>query len=73
MTEPAISVSNVRLEYRLSRSKVGSVKEYAIKSVKRQMKYESLWALDGVSFEVAKGEVFGIIGPNAAAPAPRNT
>jgi len=30
------------------------------------MKYESLWALDGVSFEVAMGEVFGIVGPNGA-------
>ncbi|GMQ94819.1 MAG: ABC transporter ATP-binding protein [Acidimicrobiia bacterium] len=66
MTEQAIQVSNVRLEYRLSRSNIGSFKEYAIKTVKRQMKYESLWALDGVSFEVAKGEVFGIIGPNGA-------
>lgn len=66
MTEPAISVSNVRLEYRLSRANVGTLKEYTIKMVKRQMKYESLWALDDVSFEVAKGEVFGIIGPNGA-------
>lgn len=66
MTESAISVSNVRLEFRLSRSNVGSIKEYAIKKVKREMKYESLWALDDVSFEVGKGEVFGIIGPNGA-------
>lgn len=66
MSDPAIEVSNVRLEYRLSRSNIGSIKEFAIKTLKRQMKYESLWALDGVSFEVAKGEVFGIIGPNGA-------
>jgi ABC-2 type transport system ATP-binding protein len=66
MTESAISATDVRLEYRLSRSNVGTIKEYAIKKAKREMKYESLWALDGVSFEVAKGEVFGIIGPNGA-------
>jgi len=66
VTEPAISATDIRLEYRLSRSNIGSIKEYAIKAVKRQIKYESLWALDGVSFEVAKGEVFGIIGPNGA-------
>jgi ABC-type polysaccharide/polyol phosphate transport system ATPase subunit len=66
MTEPAIIATDVRLEYRLSRSNVGSIKEYAIKIVKREMKYESLWALDGVSFEVARGEVFGIVGPNGA-------
>jgi ABC-type polysaccharide/polyol phosphate transport system ATPase subunit len=66
MTDPAIKATDIRLEYRISRSNIGSIKEYAIKMVKRQMKYESLWALDGVSFEVAKGEVFGIIGPNGA-------
>jgi ABC-type polysaccharide/polyol phosphate transport system ATPase subunit len=66
MTEPAVSVTDVRLEYRLSRSNIGTIKEYAIKKAKREMKYESLWALDGVTFDVAKGEVFGIIGPNGA-------
>jgi ABC-type polysaccharide/polyol phosphate transport system ATPase subunit len=66
MTDPAISATDVRLEFRLSRSNIGTIKEYAIKKAKREMKYESLWALDGVSFEVAKGEVFGIIGPNGA-------
>jgi ABC-2 type transport system ATP-binding protein len=66
VSEPAISAKNVRLEFRLSRSNVGSIKEFAIKKAKREMKYESLWALDDVSFEVAKGEVFGIIGPNGA-------
>lgn len=66
MTEPAISVRDVRLEYRLSRSRTGSIKEYAIQALKRQVKHESLWALDGVSFDVPPGEVFGIIGPNGA-------
>jgi ABC-2 type transport system ATP-binding protein len=66
MTESAITATDIRLEYRLSRSNIGTIKEYVIKKAKREMKYESLWALDGVSFEVAKGEVFGIIGPNGA-------
>jgi ABC-2 type transport system ATP-binding protein len=66
MSEPAISVQGVGLEFKLSRSNVGTIKEYAIKLAKREMKYESLWALDDVSFDVAKGEVFGIIGPNGA-------
>ena len=66
MIEPAIEVTDVRLEYRLSRSNIGTIKEYAIAAMKRQTKYESLWALDGITFEVRKGEVFGIVGPNGA-------
>jgi len=34
--------------------------------MKRQITYEQLWALKGVSLEVADGEVLGIIGPNGA-------
>jgi ABC-type polysaccharide/polyol phosphate transport system ATPase subunit len=34
--------------------------------MKRERNFESLWALDGVSFDVEEGEVFGIIGPNGA-------
>ncbi len=66
MSEPAIRVADVSLEYRLSRSRTGSIKEYTIQLMKRERNYESLWALDGVSFEVDQGEVFGIIGPNGA-------
>ncbi|MEO8638984.1 MAG: ATP-binding cassette domain-containing protein, partial [Chloroflexota bacterium] len=29
-------------------------------------RYGSLQAVDGVSFEIAEGEVFGILGPNGA-------
>ena len=66
MSDAAIRVEDVRLEYRLSRSRTGSIKEYTIQLMKRERSFESLWALDGVSFEVAQGEVFGIIGPNGA-------
>ena len=42
------------------------MKEFAINILKRQVVYETLWALDDVSFEIAKGEVFGVVGPNGA-------
>jgi len=64
VSEVAIEVSEVGLAYRLSRSRSGTFKEFAIQMLKRQLTYEELWALSGVSFSVERGEVFGVIGPN---------
>lgn len=66
MSEPSILAEDVSLAYRLAKDMAGSMKEFAINLLKRQVHYQSLWALDGVSFEVPKGEVFAIIGPNGA-------
>ncbi len=61
-----IEVSDVTLRYRLDRNRVGSVKEAAVRFVKRDHSYESILALDGVTFTVSPGEIFGVIGPNGA-------
>lgn len=65
-SQSAISVVDVSLAYRMARDRAGTMKEFAINLLKRQVVYESLWALDSVSFEVSGGEVFSIIGPNGA-------
>jgi ABC-type polysaccharide/polyol phosphate transport system ATPase subunit len=61
-----IVVDSVSLAYRIARDRAGSMKEFAINLLKRQVVYESLWALEGVSFQIERGEVFGVIGPNGA-------
>jgi ABC-2 type transport system ATP-binding protein len=63
---PAIEVRDAKLAYRLTRNRVGTMKEFTIQLLRRQLEFEKLWALDGVSFDVRPGEVLGVVGPNGA-------
>lgn len=63
---PSINATEVRLAYRLSRTRAGTLKEFAVSMLKRQVQYEELWALDGVTFDVVGGQAFAVIGPNGA-------
>lgn len=40
--------------------------EFALEVANLNKKYKTLTAVDGISFKVKKGEVFGILGPNGA-------
>ncbi len=63
---PAIEVHDASLAFQLTRERAGTVKEYAIQTVKGKAKKEQLWAVRDVSFIVEPGEVLGVIGPNGA-------
>ena len=63
---PVVHVDAVSLRYRIAQEKVGSIKEYVIRRLKRNLVFSDFWALRDVSFEVPAGEVFGIIGRNGA-------
>lgn len=66
MSDAIISVKDVSMMFNLSKDKVTGLKEYIVKALKRQLFYEEFWALRGVSFEVGKGEVFGVMGLNGS-------
>ena len=66
MSKPAIIVDNVSMKFNLSKVKVDSLKDYIIKSIKKEIKYNEFWALQNVSFTVEKGDRVGILGLNGA-------
>ena len=64
--ENIISVKDVEMHFNMSKEKIDSIKEYFIKLSKRQLRYEDFIALDGVSVDIKKGEIFGIVGLNGS-------
>ncbi len=63
---PPIEVHDLGLEYRMSKDRATTAKEFVISLLKKQVVYESLQAVDNVSLVVPKGAIFGIVGPNGA-------
>lgn len=66
MANHAIEVNDVTMIYRLPNQKYSGLKEYFIKRIKKQIKYNEFKALDGVNFFIESGEIIGIIGLNGA-------
>lgn len=66
MGETAIKIENVGMEFNLSQEKTDNLKEYVIKLLKRELMYQSFWALRDISFEVEKGDKLGVLGLNGA-------
>ena len=59
-----VSVSHLSKRFRLFRERNQSLKQSLLN--RRRSSYEDFWALRNVSFEVAAGETFGIIGHNGS-------
>ncbi len=66
MGKEIIKVDHVSMKFNLSQEKVDSIKEYVIKFLKREIKYDEFWALKDINFSMKKGERLGILGLNGA-------
>ena len=61
-----ISAHDVAMRFRLTDDKILSLKEFVTRRIRGKIKTNEFWALKGVSFDVYKGEVLGIIGRNGS-------
>jgi lipopolysaccharide transport system ATP-binding protein len=61
-----VELSDVAVCYRAALERIPSIKEYAIRWLRRELRYKEFWALQDISLSVKPGEVLGIVGPNGA-------
>ncbi|MBR3300622.1 MAG: ABC transporter ATP-binding protein [Clostridia bacterium] len=54
------------MHFNMSKEKLESLKEYFLKLVTRKLMFEDFVALNDVSFDIKKGDVFGILGLNGS-------
>jgi ABC-2 type transport system ATP-binding protein len=66
LDEPVIRLDALSVRYRVPHEYIPTVKEYAIRWMKRKIAYNDFWALQDVSLDIRRGEVFGVIGANGA-------
>ena len=66
MEEISVNVKHISKKFRLYHEKRTSVYESILGYFSRKKHYETIQVLDDVSFDVKKGEVFGIIGKNGS-------
>lgn len=66
MAKKALELKNVSIKFNLSKEKVDSLKEYVIKLIKKELKYNEFWALKDISFTLEKGDRLGVLGLNGA-------
>ena len=61
-----VELNNVTMKFKMTKERINSLKEYILKFLKGDLKYESFYSLKNVSFNLKKGDILGIIGYNGA-------
>ena len=62
----AVELKDIEMHFNMSKEKLQSLKEYLLKFLKRELQYEDFIALNGVTLNIEKGDVFGIVGLNGS-------
>ena len=63
---PVICVEDLTMRFRIATNNVSGIKEYLIQTLRKQMSYKELYALNHINFNVYRGEIVGVIGTNGS-------
>jgi ABC-2 type transport system ATP-binding protein len=64
--EVAVRLEAVSVRYRVPSERVRTFKEYFIRRLRGEVHMRTFWALQDVTLDVYRGEVFGLVGVNGA-------
>ncbi len=64
--EVMVDVDHVTMIFNMASEQLNSLKEYAIALARHELRFKEFRALDDVSFQVKRGDVFGILGTNGS-------
>lgn len=64
--ETAISVEDVSMVFNMANEQLNSLKEYAIALARKELRFKEFRALDHITLDIKKGDVFGILGTNGS-------
>jgi ABC-2 type transport system ATP-binding protein len=64
--DEVIKIEHVFVQYRVPHEKIGTFREYFIRSLQGKINYSTFYAVNDVTLEVHRGEVLGLIGDNGA-------
>lgn len=62
----AVIVDHATVRFNMASERIDNLKEYFIKLIKRELMFKEFLAIKDVSFNVRKGEAWGIIGTNGS-------
>ena len=61
-----VDVNHVTIRFNLANQKVDNLKEYCIRMIKKELMFQEFLAVKDVSFQIRRGEAWGIIGSNGS-------
>lgn len=64
--ETMVAVDGVSMVFNMASEQLNSLKEYAIALARKELRFKEFRALDDITLDIKKGDVFGILGTNGS-------